>query len=91
MVDQNAWAPWVMKIRGKLSPYSRILLGTALVLTVIIYGASVHTEFWEPISDHPRKLRAIALLIMCVAVIFVPPPNQRKERTDRSNSQRIDK
>ena len=82
--------PWVLKIRRKLSPYSRILLGAALVLTVAIVGASVHTEFWEPISD-PRKLRALALLIMSLAVIFVPPPEGRRERRDRTEPKRTEK
>jgi hypothetical protein len=61
------------------------------VLMVLLVGASIHTEFWEPIIDHPKKLWAVALLIGILGLIFVYPSAQElQERLDRPKSRKYE-
>jgi hypothetical protein len=62
-----------MRIRGALSPYRRALSVISLVLMVCLFLASIRTELWEPISDHPRKVQGLALLIGLLFYVFVLP------------------
>jgi hypothetical protein len=89
MAGQNEWAPWVMKTRCRLLPYRHTLTVISLVLMVFLVGASIRTEFWVPISDHPRKVQAVALLVGLLAYIFLfPTAGELRELKDRGKPPR---
>jgi hypothetical protein len=78
---KDQWAPWVMRIRGALLPYQRILTAISLALMLFLMLGSIRTELWAPISDHPRKVQALALLVGLLAYIFfLPTADELRDR-----------
>jgi len=92
MSGQDQWAPWVTRVRRGLLPYRRTLTAISLALMLFLLCASIRTELWAPISDHPRKVQGLALLVGLLAYIFFSPrpgslrsgaiePNRRMRKT----------
>lgn len=81
MSANGQWAPWVMRIRGALLPYQRTLAAISLALMLFLFFASIRTELWAPISDHPRKVQGLALLVGLLAYIFfLPTADELRDR-----------
>lgn len=78
---KDQWAPWVMRIRGALLPYQRTLAAISLALMLFLFLGSMRTELWAPISDHPRKVQGLALLVGLLAYIFfLPTADELRDR-----------
>lgn len=81
MSGKDQWAPWVMRIRGALLPYQRILAAVSFALMLFLMLGSIRTELWVPISDHPRKIQGLALLVGLLAYIFfLPTADELRDR-----------
>jgi hypothetical protein len=78
---KDQWAPWVMRIRGVLLPYQRILAAVSFALMLFLMLGSIRTELWVPISDHPRKVQGLALLVGLLGYIFfLPTADELRDR-----------
>jgi hypothetical protein len=87
--SKDQWAPWVMRIRGGLLPYRRTLAVISLALMVFLFCGSIRTELWAPISEHPRKVQGLALLVGLLAHIFLSPgADELREWRDRAKARR---
>jgi hypothetical protein len=77
---KDQWTPWVMRIRSGLLPYRRTLAVISLVLMLFFFLGSIRTELWEPISDSPRSVRGLALLVGLLAYVFILPTHHELQQ-----------